>query len=150
VSSLEKKLHLKPGMSMCVLDAPAGYQLTLADFAVDLKHVKTLVGELDVIQVFVTRKSQLDKRLVRIKSAMHERSALWVCYPKARVLGTDLDRDLLRKALGARGLEAVAQIAIDDVWSGLRFKRTNAPSRAGKTTLPARRVNKRKRAGPRA
>jgi hypothetical protein len=53
-------------------------------------------------------------------------SALWVCYPKANSLGTDLNRDVLRVWLGEKGLTAVAQIAIDDVWSGLRFKLSEA------------------------
>ena len=45
-----------------------------------------------------------------------------VCYPKANGLGTDLNRDILRVWLQEKGLIAVAQIAVDDVWSGLRFK----------------------------
>jgi hypothetical protein len=128
---LAKKLHLKPGMTMCVLDAPTGYQLELA--SLDVAHKKTLKGPIDVIQVFVTRKSQLDKRLAALKAAMAATSALWVCYPKANGLDTDLNRDLLRLGLADKGLTAVAQIAIDDVWSGLRFKLADAaPARTAK------------------
>ena len=29
MTTLAKKLHAKPGMTMCVLDAPSGYQLAL-------------------------------------------------------------------------------------------------------------------------
>jgi hypothetical protein len=141
MTSLENKLHLRSGMSMCVLDAPAGYQLRLADFRVVVQQVKKLAGALDVIQVFVTRKAQLDKRLAPIKAVMGERSALWVCYPKAGVLGTDLNRDLLRAALADHGLQAVSQIAIDDVWSGLRFKRTDTPPPATKRTFSTQLVN---------
>ncbi len=124
MTTLASKLHLKPGMTMCVLDAPTGYQLELATFDVTLKQ--TPKGELDVIQVFVTRKSQLDKRLSTLKATMTDRSALWVCYPKANGLDTDLNRDILRLGLADKGLTAVAQIAIDNVWSGLRFKLSGA------------------------
>jgi len=130
MTALAKKLHLKPGMTMCVLDAPTGYQLELASF--DVTHKKAPKGPLDVIQVFVTRKSQLDKRLAALKAAMTQTSALWVCYPKANGLDTDLNRDILRLGLADKGLEAVAQIAIDDVWSGLRFKLAEASPRTAK------------------
>jgi hypothetical protein len=139
MTPLAKKLHLKPGTSICVLDAPSGFQLALT--GLDVRQVTKLGAELDVIQVFVTRKSQLDKRLTQIKSSMNERSALWVCYPKANALNTDLNRDILRLSLAEQGLEAVAQIAIDDVWSGLRFKRTDAPVRATKKTFTTTLVN---------
>jgi hypothetical protein len=121
MSALEKKLHLKPGMTMCVLDAPAGYQAALKSLPVT--QTKALKGELDVLQIFVTRKAQLEKKLSALKGAMHEKSMLWVCYPKANGLGTDLNRDILRVWLEEKGLISVAQIAVDDVWSAIRFKR---------------------------
>ena len=120
MTTLAKKLHLKPGMTMCVLDAPSGYQLELA--GLDVTQRKAASAPTDVLQVFVTRKAQLDKRLATLKAAMTDTSALWVCYPKANALDTDLNRDILRLGLADKGLTAVAQIAIDDVWSGLRFK----------------------------
>jgi hypothetical protein len=136
MSALAKKLHLKSGMSMCVLDAPAGYQLELDSLGVTQK--KAPKGPLDVVQIFVTRKAQLDKRLAALKAAMTERSALWVCYPKANALDTDLNRDILRLGLADKGLTAVAQIAIDDIWSALRFKLADAPAKP--RTKPASRT----------
>jgi hypothetical protein len=135
-SALARKLHLKPGMTMCVLDAPAGYQLELA--SIDVTHKKAPKGPLDVLQVFVTRKAQLDKRLPAIKAAMTEKSALWVCYPKANGLDTDLNRDILRLGLADKGLTAVAQIAIDAVWSALRFKLSVEVDRAPRVIEPPR------------
>ncbi len=134
MTTLAKKLHVKPGMTMCVLDAPAGYQLELAGLT-GVTQTKALKGELDLIQVFVTRKAQLDKRLPAVVSAMGPASALWVCYPKANALGTDLNRDILRLGLAEKGLTAVAQIAIDGVWSALRFKLGERP--VARRTQPA-------------
>ena len=37
-------------------------------------------------------------------------------------MATDLNRDILRVELERHRLEAVAQIAIDELWSALRFK----------------------------
>ena len=140
MTTLAKKLHVKPGMTMCVLDAPAGYQLALAGLSAE--QLKAPKGEVDILQVFVTRQAQLDKRLPALVAAMGPKSALWVSYPKANALGTDLNRDILRVGLAEKGLTAVAQIAIDDVWSAVRFKRADAP--AGKPaakTFTTRLVN---------
>jgi hypothetical protein len=45
-----------------------------------------------------------------------------VAYPKARQLGTDLNRDSLAALPSEKGIRAMRQIAIDDVWSALRFR----------------------------
>jgi len=53
---------------------------------------------------------------------MEDRLA-WIAYPKAGQLGTDLNRDILWRHLLKRRIRGVRQIAIDDVWSALRFRR---------------------------
>jgi hypothetical protein len=134
--TLANKLHVKPGMKMCVVDAPSGYQLELAGLT-GVTQVPAAKGKLDVLQVFVTRKTQLDRRLPALVAAMTDKSALWVCYPKANGLGTDLNRDSLRLGLADKGLTAVAQIAIDAVWSALRFKLAGQPVAKHSARQPA-------------
>ena len=46
----------------------------------------------------------------------------WVAYPKGGQLGTDLTRDVLADLLAAEGVQPVRQVAVDDVWSALRFR----------------------------
>jgi hypothetical protein len=46
----------------------------------------------------------------------------WVAYPKSGQLGTDLNRDSLAALLIASGIQPVRQIAVDEVWSALRFR----------------------------
>jgi hypothetical protein len=70
--------------------------------------------------------------LPKASARVAEGGALWVAYPKAGQLGTDLNRDSLARVLQAAGLEPVAQIAVDDVWSALRFKRDAALSASRK------------------
>jgi hypothetical protein len=45
---------------------------------------------------------------------------LWVVYPKDN--RTDLNRDSLWPILAAHGLRPITQVAVDDVWSALRFR----------------------------
>lgn len=56
-----------------------------------------------------------------VDAALKDRLA-WVAYPKAGKLGTDLNRDVLAGLMLERGVQAVRQVAIDDVWSALRFR----------------------------
>jgi hypothetical protein len=122
-----KKLRYKPGMRVAVLDAPSGFESALSR-SKDLTRQKSLSGPLDLVQAFYTRRAHFEKDAARLRDALSPGGILWVCYPKAKALGTDLNRDILRESGAERGLEAVAQVAIDTVWSGLRFK-TVRPTR---------------------
>ena len=46
----------------------------------------------------------------------------WLAYPKAGQLGTDLNRDVLREHMLQKGVEGVRLVAIDGVWSAMRFR----------------------------
>jgi hypothetical protein len=48
---------------------------------------------------------------------------LWVAYPKAN--RTDINRDTVWPILGEHGLRPIGQVAVDDVWSALRFRTLN-------------------------
>ncbi|MDJ0459924.1 hypothetical protein PUN71_022205 [Arthrobacter sp. NQ7] len=54
-------------------------------------------------------------------AALEDRIA-WVAYPKAKKLGTDLNRDILASEMTARGAEPVRQVSLDETWSALRFR----------------------------
>jgi len=55
---------------------------------------------------------------------------LWVAYPKGGSGGVaDLTRDHGWEPLQALGLRPVAQVAVDAVWSALRFRPTSAVAR---------------------
>lgn len=46
--------------------------------------------------------------------------AVWVAYPKAN--RADINRDTLWPILGEYGLRPIGQVAVDDVWSAMRFR----------------------------
>jgi hypothetical protein len=54
------------------------------------------------------------------KDQLARPSALWVAYPKAN--RTDINRDTLWPILSEYGLRPITQVALDDVWSALRFR----------------------------
>ncbi len=117
-----KKLLLKPGQRAVFLNAPEEYGEVLRQIPAGVEVSKTLDGQFDFIQYFVTRKVQLDADIGRIKSAMKPATLLWITYPKSKALGTDLSRDMLREHLLSSGLVAVAMVAIDGTWAAMRLK----------------------------
>jgi hypothetical protein len=46
--------------------------------------------------------------------------AFWIAYPKGG--RADINRDSLWPRLAAHGLRPITQVAIDETWSGLRFR----------------------------
>lgn len=114
---LSAKLQIKPGARLATLAAADVPALDLADVAtVDAPD------QADAVLAFVRTRADLDTVAApAIEAALGDRLA-WIAYPKAGKLGTDLNRDLLREALEAKGVQPVRQIAVDEVWSALRFR----------------------------
>jgi hypothetical protein len=109
-----RKLHLKPGMELRVLGKPA---------SVKLAGVKTTSSNAaDGVLVFVKKLAELERKAGTLVGAAQEERLAWVAYPKAGQLGTDLNRDIVWKHMRKYGVQAVRQIAIDEVWSALRFR----------------------------
>jgi hypothetical protein len=110
---LDGKLQIKPGQSAAVLHAPHELGLEAAPAA---------AADADVVVVFATNRMELDARAADLVAAVERGANAWLAYPKARQLGTDLNRDSVRELLAERGADTVRAISFDDVWSGLRFK----------------------------
>jgi hypothetical protein len=47
-------------------------------------------------------------------------SAVWVLYPKGN--RADINRDTLWPILSEYGMRPISQVAVDDIWSALRFR----------------------------
>lgn len=112
--SLARKLNLKDGMKLRVVGKPAG---------VDLGDVATTTSaNAEGVLVFVKTLAELDAKAAPMIEAAKEDRIAWVAYPKAGQLGTDLNRDVLWKRLLTEDIQGVRQVAIDDVWSAMRFR----------------------------
>jgi len=111
---LAKKMNLKDGMKVRVVARPPG---------VDLDDVEvTSSAKADAILVFVKTLADVDKRCAPAVEAAKQDRLAWIAYPKAKQLGTDLNRDILWRHLLKEHIRGVRQIPIDDVWSAMRFR----------------------------
>jgi hypothetical protein len=114
---LGKKLQLKPGTSVAVIGRPDDVELDIAEV-----EQSDDAAQADAVVAFVLLSADLDALAAPALAAARDDRLAWIAYPKAGQLGTDLNRDRLAAAAQERGVQPVRQVAIDDVWSALRFR----------------------------
>jgi len=123
-SALSKKLQMKAKGRITVIGAPPGYLDLLTPLPEGVQVADALTGQYDIVHAFFERLDDLLAAVDGLKAALVDGGILWISYPKLTAKrDSDLNRDLIWKVLGERGLKAVSQIAVDDVWSAMRFKK---------------------------
>ena len=63
---LPKKLGIKPGHSVVLLNAPGGYKKTLGEVPDGVKFTSSIAGGHDLIQMFTASRKELEKELPRL------------------------------------------------------------------------------------
>jgi protein involved in temperature-dependent protein secretion len=112
--TLGKKLNLKDGMTLRILVRPRD---------VDLEDVVPAKGPIaDGVVLFARTLADVDEEAGPVLEAARAGRLAWIAYPKAGQLGTDLSRDLLARHLAPRKVRPVRMIAVDGVWSAMRFR----------------------------
>ncbi len=96
-----------------VVNAPSGMKL-------DVQTTRS--NDAEAVLVFARDRSELGEHAEPALEAACEHRLSWIAHPKAGQLGTDLNRDILWKLLEGKGVKPVRPIALDDVWSALRFR----------------------------
>jgi hypothetical protein len=76
----------------------------------------------DAVVLFAATRTELDESARPLLEAARADRLAWVVYPKGGQLGTDLNRDLLARHLAPHRIRPVRQIAVDGLWSALRFR----------------------------
>lgn len=111
------KLRLQENQDLTLLGDARGFALPLPTGA----RIKT-TGKASAVIAFVATAKELARVFPKAASAVAPDGLFWVSYPKAKQLGTDLNRDTLARAVQAEGWEPVAMVSLDDVWSSIRLK----------------------------
>ena len=116
---LAKKLGIRPGHRLMLLNAPETLALDLPD---GVQVVRQARGKADVIVSFHTERAGFAQRLPKLRECMEPACGLWIAWPKkAAKVPTDLDENVVRDTGLANALVDNKVAAIDEVWSGLRL-----------------------------
>jgi hypothetical protein len=113
---LPKKLGIKPGSRVLLLNAPDGFGLDGVDV------VRRAQGLADVILSFHTERADLARRMPVLRERMRQDARLWIAWPKrASKLATDLTENVVRDLALENRLVDNKVAAIDEIWSGLQL-----------------------------
>ena len=124
-----KKLNFKNQDQVLVLNAPDSFLPNLENMQ-DLTTVFKSADELNSISfllVFVTEKNVMEN-IVRTNAEKFEGDTLvWIAYPKksSKKYTCNFNRDTGWEVFGAHDMEPVRQVAIDEDWSALRFRKVD-------------------------
>ncbi len=114
-ASLAKKLLVRPETPFTVVAKPPEHEALLAG-----------VGPLEgaqLVLLYAMRAAQVRVRLrILAKHHLRDGKRLWIAYPKANKLGTDLSRDVLAQVVAEFGFAPCRMISIDETWSAMWFK----------------------------
>ena len=120
---IAKKLGLKPGMRALMVGAPAGYLKLLAPLPEDVVVFGATKGAYQFVQLFATRKSEIKKSTPKLLKHAARGALVWITYPKkSSGVESDLYREEVWDAMKGTGWGVVSAVAIDEVWSALRFR----------------------------
>lgn len=123
--SLFEKLQYNEEKNLLIQGLPSSIekQFSKMTFA---KNVTPLLKSrrIDFALVFAVNENQLNGILDDVLPALHESSKLWIAYPKSSSkIVSNLNRDCSWEKVVNAGYQGVSQVAIDSVWSALRFKK---------------------------
>jgi hypothetical protein len=123
MASLPAKLQIKAGHRVRLVAAPSGAAGLLSPLPEDVALTLRGAGPFDVVVFFAKDRAALDRGIEGAIAVTRQGGVLWVAYPKkGSALEADLSRDAVWRALKPTGWAPVAQVAIDETWSALRFR----------------------------
>jgi len=127
MTTLWDKLNLKDDQQVVVLNAPKSFAAALEALPRGRVHRNiSAIKELTFALVFVEKKMELDKVSAAVVARVTGDAVLWFAYPKgtSKRFACDFNRDTGWDVLRASGFDTVRQVAIDEDWSALRFRRS--------------------------
>jgi hypothetical protein len=132
---LPKKLGIKEGCRLALVNAPDDFALTLGELPAGVAPRPMGRGTYDVIVLFAASARELARALPAARARLDPAGGLWVAWPKkSSGIRTDITETQVRDRGLDTGLVDNKVCAIDDTWSGLRFvvRLADRPSSAKK------------------
>ena len=126
---LYRKLGIKPGHRVALLNAPKGFALTREALPEGVEVLDSIDGSidaggerLDVVLWFGVERGGLERIVREGPAALTPEGGLWIGWPKrASGIVTEVDADVVRELALPTGLVDNKICAIDDAWSGIRL-----------------------------
>ncbi len=119
---LAKKLGIKDGFYVDLIDAPEYYFELFTDLPANLYFENKEDMKIDFIHFFTKDKAEYMALLPGLKERIKPNGIIWVSWPKkASKVATDITENLIRDFALKAGLVDIKVCAVDDTWSGLKL-----------------------------
>jgi hypothetical protein len=122
-----KKMNYKEQKVIHALNSPASFDNDLKEMAGVAKIRKQLktTDNAEFIICFCTKLKEVEAAAVLAQITLKDDGMIWLAYPKgtSKNYKCEFNRDIGWDSLGKAGFEPVRQVAIDEDWSALRFRR---------------------------
>jgi hypothetical protein len=119
---LIKKLGIKPGSKILVINQPADYYDLLETSISDQLCKKNDIP--DLIHLFVTANKKFENEMKKLKPLCKKNPniIIWISwYKKSAKIPTDITEDVIRNYALKNDLVDVKVCAVSDIWSGLKL-----------------------------
>jgi hypothetical protein len=119
---LAKKLGIKPGFKIGLINAPGNYFDLFTDLPGDIKITNDTSIKKDLIHFFTKSEKEFAAILPDLKNQIKPNGMIWVSWPKkASKVVTDITEDTIRNYALKIGLVDIKVCAVDEIWSGLKL-----------------------------
>ena len=123
INKLAKKLLIKPGKRVLLVNSPEHYIRLLEPLPENVQISYETGSDYDVIQLFVLNNSELIKELKKLQPFFQADTIIWIAYPKKTAgMVTDLGMMSSWEETSKYSLRPVASVAINETWTALRFR----------------------------
>jgi hypothetical protein len=151
MTPLFKKLNYKKQSTIVYLNARSSFASELTAISKHAQVVDSVKGVklIEFAIAFCTTQAEVRQAARAIAARVVGDATVWFCYPKrsSKSFTCEFNRDTGWAVLGALDFEPVRQVAIDEDWSALRFRRpehiktmtrVTALTKAGKARVAAK------------
>jgi hypothetical protein len=126
MTSVFAKLNCKTQREIAVFNVPSSFEpeLSRLDGVKILRNPKKPTG-VQFALAFATQQAELDRLSQLLAAGSEGDTVLWFAYPKgtSKRYTCEFNRDTGWHIIRAAGFDSVRQVAIDEDWSALRFRR---------------------------
>ena len=121
-TTLAKKLGIKPGMVIQVINAPCDYAALIDPLPGPVVISSKTEHELDLVYIFTNSRSELLALLKTFQGMIKQNGIIWVSWPKkSSGIPSEVTEDTVREVAFPLGLVDIKVCAIDETWSGLKL-----------------------------
>lgn len=101
---LARKLGIQPNERFVALNAPTQYESLLEDLPADARLTSRLSSDARFVHLFVRQRSELARRLPKLRRKLDDAGVLWISWPKKSAkTASDLSENVFARWLCRSG-----------------------------------------------